>query len=1130
MTKLNQTGTALVYSGFIGGSGTEYVGAGINNGNVEPAGIAVDATGAAYVIGYTDSTNIATVVGPDLTWNGGTYDAFVAKIKADGSGFDYLGYIGGTFSEYGYAIAVDSSGNAYVGGTTDSFEYALDQFPTTVGPDLTHDVMGGLDGFICRLKATQTVQADPRNNYDYCGYVGGSGYDYVTAVAVVQSGASQGVTVFGGYTDSPEATFPEKVGPDLTQNNAGADWDGFVAKLNAVPSNATPENNYVYCGYVGGSGDDRVMGVAIDASENVYVAGLTSSTAASFPVVGGPDLTYNLGAYDAFVARLKLTPSSATVVNNYVYSGYIGGSGDDRANGIAVTALGVVYVGGVTTSTQAQGFPVTVGPDLTYNGGADDGFVAAVTGGPSILYRSVGNNGGASLASGGGSNALTIAGSTATFGAALANNIGVGDVIQYNSNGALAFVHGRSSSQAFTVKDKAGNPPAPVAGDTGWLVYRAYRSLADWESQTENASIVLALRDFDTAAGLDLVATNTIVNVACYADANDTTPVQIAGWTTDPGHYISIFTPYLSGHVGASQRHAGTWASGGYALVAALNFTGVLDIRADYVRVTGLRIDNTQAENAGGTNQVLGILSRPTDNALFEIQVSHNIVRTTGSVALNAHDWRDSGLYQYSSGGVLKAWNNIIYGFGSGIASEYINFGGTYALYNNTIPNYSDVGIYFQGFAAGNYRWANNLVQGLGGQGNYRTADLQPPGLDYSASNLSQDNTSPNAAFQLKTVTFVGAPDYHLSPGDFNAKDQGTNLSSDPVLAVFDDVDRQLRQAPWDIGADDTNGTTAVKLMSFSAAPGDRSVLLEWRTASELDNLGFHVYRGLSEGGPWTRLTTGLVPGLGSSAVGRAYSYRDSGLANGTRYFYRLEDVDASSKTASHGPVSAVPLALAAGGAPGSEPEASSPSGKRNAARSSSCPDWVVAAYGATTGASASSATPACTRHGDPEAVSLGVVSRDARQATLELKTGGFYALHTLSAAGEPAGRVRVFVPGFDFPQDPQAPALPFRRALVDAVVGRRSSSAACVRSIPWPSRASSRPRSARRRWKCRETGRCARVGGAPANPRRSTWLWVSRGSCRASSRGKRRAPSSRSRRCASTHGASRSCSQSGCW
>ena len=224
---------------------------------------------------------------------------------------------------------------------------------------------------------------------------------------------------------------------------------------------------------------------------------------------------------------------------------------------------------------------------------------------------------------------------------------------------------------------------------------------------------------------------------------------------------------------------------------------------------------------------------------------------------------------------------------------------------------------------------------------------------------------------------------------------------------------------------------TEVKLQSFSAVPGDASVVLEWRTASELDNLGFHLYRGPSESGPWIRLTASLIPGLGSSAVGQAYSYRDTGLVNGTRYFYRLEDVDASSKTTSHGPVSAVPLAGAAGGAPGSEPPASRPSAKKKGVASASCPDWVVAAYGSLAGASASSATLTCTRHGEPEAVSFGVVSRDSRSATLELKTGGFYALH------EASGRVRVFVPGFDFPQDPQAPALPFRRALVDAVVGR---------------------------------------------------------------------------------------------
>ncbi len=232
-----------------------------------------------------------------------------------------------------------------------------------------------------------------------------------------------------------------------------------------------------------------------------------------------------------------------------------------------------------------------------------------------------------------------------------------------------------------------------------------------------------------------------------------------------------------------------------------------------------------------------------------------------------------------------------------------------------------------------------------------------------------------------------------------------------------------------------TPAPTAVKLQSFGAAPGDGSVVLEWRTASELDNLGFHVYRAPSENGPWTRLTPSLIPGLGSSAVGQAYSFRDTGLTNGTRYFYRLDDVDASSKTTSHGPVSAVPNAAAP---PSDGGTGADGGGKKQGGSFGSCPDWVLTAYGSLSGASSASASLRCTRHGDPEATSLGVLSRDSRSATLELRTGGFYALHTQSGAGEPAGTVRVFVPGFDFPQDEKAAALPIRRALTDAVVGRR--------------------------------------------------------------------------------------------
>ncbi len=186
------------------------------------------------------------------------------------------------------------------------------------------------------------------------------------------------------------------------------------------------------------------------------------------------------------------------------------------------------------------------------------------------------------LATGAG-NALTISGSTATFAAALPGNIGVGDVIKYDSDNsgtitpsdAIAFIHGRTDSHVFTVKDKSGATPTPVAGDTDWSVFRAYRSLADWESQTENPSI-LEPSENDVNPSPDLVTAGTIMNVACYADGADTAAVTITGWTTGAATYIDIFTPYQPSHVGASQRHSGVWDTSKYRLVASKPYGGIL--------------------------------------------------------------------------------------------------------------------------------------------------------------------------------------------------------------------------------------------------------------------------------------------------------------------------------------------------------------------------------------------------------------------------------------------------------------------------------------------------------------------------------------------------------------------------
>lgn len=335
VAKVSPDGTGLVYCGYIGGVE-----------NDQGTGIAVDGAGSAYITGltYSDETTFPVAVGPSLTFSGET-DAFVAKVDARGTGFLYCGYIGGDDYDQGAGIAVDSSGNAYVAGNTRSKEAT---FPVTVGPDLTYNG-GATDAFVAKVNAEGTGLA-------YCGYVGGDATDYGFRVAV----DGDGNAYVAGATYSTEATFPVTVGPSLSHSGFS---DGFVAKVNADGS------RLVYCGYIGGDGYDWAFDIAVGGGGNAYVVGSTNSTEATFPVSGGPDLTFN-GVEDGFVAKVRADGTGLD------YCGYIGGAGYDFAYGVAVDSSGNAYLTGETNSTEAT-FPVLVGPGLTFKG-ATDAFVAKV--------------------------------------------------------------------------------------------------------------------------------------------------------------------------------------------------------------------------------------------------------------------------------------------------------------------------------------------------------------------------------------------------------------------------------------------------------------------------------------------------------------------------------------------------------------------------------------------------------------------------------------------------------------------------------------------------------------------------------------------------------------------------------
>ena len=343
VAKINPAGTALIYAGYLGSVGwdTGY-------------GIAVDTLGNAYITGSAD-TQVATpfpvLIGPDLTSNGGGYDAFVAKVSPTGA-LLYSGYIGGSGSDQGYGIAVDSSSNAYITGETFSSEAT---FPDVVGPDASYN--GGGDAFVAKVNAAGTALV-------YAGYIGGASSDIGYGIAVDRFNNAY----ITGKTFSNTSTlpgFPVLVGPDLTHNGGS---DAFVAKVNAAGT------ALIYAGYIGGDAIDLGSGIAVDILGNAYVTGETRSSEVTFPKKVGPDLSYNGGGSDAFVAKVSLTGATLR------YAGYIGGKGQDNGYAIAVDSGGNAYVTGRTetpTSVLPANFPVVVGPDLTYNG-SDDAFITKV--------------------------------------------------------------------------------------------------------------------------------------------------------------------------------------------------------------------------------------------------------------------------------------------------------------------------------------------------------------------------------------------------------------------------------------------------------------------------------------------------------------------------------------------------------------------------------------------------------------------------------------------------------------------------------------------------------------------------------------------------------------------------------
>lgn len=336
VTKIDSNGSALVYSTYLGGSADQDE---FNTPLQSAFAIGVDSSGNAYVTGYTDATDFPTTPGAFQTsYNNaffGSADAFVTKLNPSGSGLVYSTYLG---IATGFAISVDSSGDAYVAGLGQNV-------PTTPGAFQTSYIAAYSNSFVSKLNPSGTALI-------YSTYLGGNGW--ATGIAVDSNGSAY-------VTGLILNTLPTSAGAFQT-SNAG-NISSFVTKFNSTGS------ALVYSTYLNGTSDTQGSAIALDSAGNAYVTGFTNST--DYPTTSNANQPTFGGGYDAFVTVLN---SGGTAP---IYSSFLGGSGSDSGGGIALDAFSNVYVTGATNSTN---FPTTAGAFQTTAQGSNDAFVTKIAG------------------------------------------------------------------------------------------------------------------------------------------------------------------------------------------------------------------------------------------------------------------------------------------------------------------------------------------------------------------------------------------------------------------------------------------------------------------------------------------------------------------------------------------------------------------------------------------------------------------------------------------------------------------------------------------------------------------------------------------------------------------------------
>ncbi len=332
IVKLSSSGSSLLWSTFLGGG----------DGDCGHA-LALDLSGNSVLTGGTASSNFPTTPGAyDRSYNGGVVDAFVAELSSTGSSLLWSTFLGGESYDYGYALALDLSGNSVLTGYTESSD-----FPATPGAYDT-SFNGGDDVFIVKLSSSGSSLL-------WSTFLGGSSSEYGRALALDPSGNP----VMTGFTYS--SNFPTTPGAYDTSFN-GAE-DVFVAKLSSSGS------SLLWSTFLGGSLLESGDALALDPSGNPVLTGSTHSS--NFPTTPGAYDTSLNGSGDVFVTKLSSSGSSL------LWSTFLGGESYDIGHALALDASENPVLTGYI---QSSNFPTTPGAyDTSFNGGNNDAFIASLS-------------------------------------------------------------------------------------------------------------------------------------------------------------------------------------------------------------------------------------------------------------------------------------------------------------------------------------------------------------------------------------------------------------------------------------------------------------------------------------------------------------------------------------------------------------------------------------------------------------------------------------------------------------------------------------------------------------------------------------------------------------------------------